>query len=164
MRRQSAADLGIAPDRAYTDYAEMARAEAAREDGIEAVSIVTPNHVHVGPAKAFLEAGIHVICDKPLSNTLEAARELAAVKPKNGAKFLLTHNYTGYPLVRQARQMIADGKLGTSARRSGRISAGLADRRGPQQAGRLAHRSRRVRARAAASAISAPTPTIWRAS
>ena len=91
----------------------MAKAEAAREDGIEAVSIVTPNHVHVGPAKAFLEAGINVICDKPLSNTLEAARELAAVKPKNGAKFLLTHNYTGYPLVRQARQMIAEGKLGT---------------------------------------------------
>ena len=110
--KASAADLGIAPDRAYTDYAEMARAEAAREDGIEAVSIVTPNHMHVGPAKAFLEAGIHVICDKPLSNTIEAARELASVKPKNGAKFLLTHNYTAYPLVRQARKMIADGLLG----------------------------------------------------
>ena len=111
--KTSAADLGIAPDRAYADYNEMATAEAAREDGIEAVSIVTPNHMHVGPAKAFLEAGIHVICDKPLSNTLEAAQELAAVKPKNGAKFLLTHNYTGYPMVRQARQMIAEGKLGT---------------------------------------------------
>ena len=111
--KKSAAELGIAPDRAYTDYAEMAKAEAAREDGIEAVSIVTPNHMHVGPAKAFLEAGINVICDKPLSNSLEAARELASVKPKNGAKFLLTHNYTGYPLVRQARQMIAEGKLGT---------------------------------------------------
>ncbi len=111
--KASAADLGIAPDRAYTDYAEMAKAEAAREDGIEAVSIVTPNHMHVGPAKAFLEAGIHVICDKPLSNTIEAARELASVTPKNGAKFLLTHNYTAYPLVRQARQMIADGMLGT---------------------------------------------------
>ena len=111
--KASAAELGIAPERAYTDYAEMAKAEAAREDGIEAVSIVTPNHVHVGPAKAFLEAGINVICDKPLSNTLEAARELAEVRPRNGAKFLLTHNYTGYPLVRQARQMIAEGKLGT---------------------------------------------------
>ena len=109
---ESAKNLGIANDRSYASFEEMAQAEAAREDGIEAVSIVTPNHVHVAPAKAFLEAGIHVICDKPLSNTLESARELASVKPKNGAKFLLTHNYTGYPLVRQARQMIADGKLG----------------------------------------------------
>ena len=113
IARQSAADLGIAPDRAYTDYAEMARTEAARADGIEAVAIVTPNHMHVGPAKAFLEAGIHVICDKPLSNSLDAARELAGITPKNGAKFLLTHNYTAYPLVRQAKQMIAEGKLGT---------------------------------------------------
>ncbi|MBU1173877.1 MAG: Gfo/Idh/MocA family oxidoreductase [Alphaproteobacteria bacterium] len=111
--KSSAAALGIAPDRAYADYNEMARTEAARADGIEAVAIVTPNHMHVGPARAFLEAGIHVICDKPLSNTLESARELAAVKPRNGAKFLLTHNYTGYPLVRQARQMIAEGRLGT---------------------------------------------------
>ncbi len=102
----------MASDRIYESYEEMARVEAGREDGIEAVSIVTPNHMHVGPAKAFLEAGINVICDKPLSNSLETARELAAVKPKNGAKFLLTHNYTGYPLVRQARKMIADGKLG----------------------------------------------------
>jgi predicted dehydrogenase len=104
--------LGLAEDRIYTDYSEMARAEAAREDGIEVVSIVTPNHAHFGPAKAFLEAGIHVICDKPLTSTVEDAEALAAVQPRNGAKFLLTHNYTGYPLVRQARQMIADGKLG----------------------------------------------------
>lgn len=109
---ESAKNLGIAADRSYASYEDMAKAEAAREDGIEAVTIVTPNHMHVGPAKAFLEAGIHVICDKPLSNSLEDARALAAVKPKNGAKFLLTHNYTGYPLARQARQMIADGKLG----------------------------------------------------
>lgn len=110
--RESGRNLGIADDRVYASYAEMAEAEAARPDGIEAVSIVTPNNVHAGPAKAFLEAGINVICDKPLTNTLDAALELAAVKPKNGAKFLLTHNYTGYPLVRQARQMIAAGKLG----------------------------------------------------
>lgn len=110
--RESGKMLGLADDRIYESYEEMARAEAAREDGIQAVSIVTPNHMHVGPAKAFLEAGINVICDKPLSNSLDAARELGAVKPKNGAKFLLTHNYTGYPLVRQARKMIADGKLG----------------------------------------------------
>ena len=80
--------------------------EAARPDGIEAVSIVTPNHMHFGPAKAFLEAGIHVICDKPLTSTLDDARALATIKPKNGAKFLLTHNYTGYPLVRQARELV----------------------------------------------------------
>ena len=110
--KASAANLGIAPERGYASFAEMAKAEAARKDGIEVVSIVTPNHVHVPAAKAFLEAGIHVICDKPLSNSLDAARELAAIKPKNGAKFLLTHNYTAYPLVRQARQMIAEGKLG----------------------------------------------------
>jgi predicted dehydrogenase len=90
----------------------MARAEAARPDGIEAVSIVTPNHMHYGPAKAFLEAGIHVICDKPITSTLEDARQLAAITPKNGAKFLLTHNYTGYPLVRQARELVASGALG----------------------------------------------------
>lgn len=109
---ESGKNLGIDPSRAYTSYEEMAKMEAERIDGIEAVAIVTPNHMHVGPAKTFLEAGIHVICDKPLSNSLEDARALADVKPKNGAKFLLTHNYTGYPLVRQARQMIADGKLG----------------------------------------------------
>lgn len=65
--RASASDLGIAPDRAYTDFAEMARAEAARDDGIDAVAIVTPNHMHAAPAIAFLKAGIHVICDKPLA-------------------------------------------------------------------------------------------------
>ncbi|HEY8596599.1 MAG TPA: Gfo/Idh/MocA family oxidoreductase [Devosiaceae bacterium] len=113
VARESGRQLGLAEDRIYTDYAEMARAEAAREDGIEAVSIVTPNHVHFGPVKAFLEAGIHVICDKPLTSTLEDARALAMLKPANGAKFLLTHNYTGYPLVRQAREMVLSGMLGT---------------------------------------------------
>jgi len=110
--RQSAADLGIAPDRAYTSWEDMAQQESARPDGIEAVSIVTPNHVHFGPAKAFLEAGIHVICDKPLTASIADARALAQVKPKNGAKFLLTHNYTGYPLIRQARDLVASGALG----------------------------------------------------
>jgi len=110
--RQSAADLGIAPDRAYTSWEEMAQQESNRPDGIEAVSIVTPNHVHFGPAKAFLEAGIHVICDKPITASIADARALAQVKPKNGAKFLLTHNYTGYPLIRQARDLVASGALG----------------------------------------------------
>src|SRR5579859_5061828 len=74
--KASAADLHIAPDRAYADFAEMARVEAARPDGIDVVAIVTPNHVHAAPALAFLEAGIHVICDKPLTSTLEDALEL----------------------------------------------------------------------------------------
>jgi len=112
VARESGHNLGLAEDRIYTSYEEMAHAESARKDGIEAVAIVTPNHMHFGPAKAFLEAGIHVICDKPLTSTLEDARALAAIKPKKGAKFLLTHNYTGYPLVRQARELVKSGALG----------------------------------------------------
>src|SRR5687767_8825902 len=112
VARESGRNLGLDPKRIYASYEEMAAKEAAREDGIEAVSIVTPNHMHFGPAKAFLEAGIHVICDKPLTSTLEDARALREIKPAKGAKFLLTHNYTGYPLVRQARQMVRDGVLG----------------------------------------------------
>jgi predicted dehydrogenase len=86
VARESGKNLGLAEDRIYTSYEEM--------------------------AKAFLEAGIHVICDKPITSTLEDARKLAEIKPKNGAKFLLTHNYTGYPLVRQARELVASGALG----------------------------------------------------
>ncbi len=110
--KASAAELGIAPDRAYTDFSEMAQAEAAREDGIDAVAIVTPNHMHAGPAIAFLKAGIHVICDKPLSSTMSDAEAIADTVRKTGKLFILTHNYTGYPLVRQAREMIARGDLG----------------------------------------------------
>ncbi|AKR55677.1 Oxidoreductase, Gfo/Idh/MocA family [Devosia sp. H5989] len=109
---ESGKNLRLAEDRIYTNYEEMAAKEAARRDGIQAVSIVTPNHMHFGPAKTFLEAGIHVICDKPLTSTLEDARALATIKPKKGAKFLLTHNYTGYPLVRQARELVKSGALG----------------------------------------------------
>ncbi|GLQ09856.1 oxidoreductase [Devosia yakushimensis] len=112
VAKESGRNLGFAEDRIYTSYEDMARAEAARPDGIEAVAIVTPNHMHYGPAKAFLEAGIHVICDKPITSTIEDARKLAEIKPKNGAKFLLTHNYTGYPLIRQAREMVESGRLG----------------------------------------------------
>ena len=108
----SAAEIGIAPDRAYADWAEMSRAEAAREDGIEAVSIVTPNHLHAGPVRAFLEAGIHVICDKPLTATLEEAEALAQVRPAEGARFLLTHTYAGYPMIRRAQAIVASGALG----------------------------------------------------
>ncbi len=108
----SAEELGIAPDRSYASYAEMAQFEAAREDGIDAVSIVTPNHLHAPITKAFLEAGIAVICDKPLTASLEEAEALAKVVAAASAPFILTHNYTGYPMIRQARAMIAAGELG----------------------------------------------------
>ncbi|MBV9811626.1 MAG: Gfo/Idh/MocA family oxidoreductase [Acetobacteraceae bacterium] len=109
----SAEDMHIDGDRSYADFAEMARRESARPDGIDVVSIVTPNHMHVAPAKAFLQHGIHVICDKPLASTLEDAEDLAAmVRSKPELIFGLTHNYTGYPMVRQAREMVAAGELG----------------------------------------------------
>jgi predicted dehydrogenase len=110
--RASAEDLGIAPERAYGDWAEMARAEAARPDRIDAVAIVTPNHMHAGPATAFLDQGIHVICDKPLAASAEQARQIAEAAARSPARFVLTHNYTGYPLIRQAREMVARGELG----------------------------------------------------
>ena len=110
--RASAADLGLPPERAYDDFETMARAEAGRPDGIDVVAIVTPNHVHFAAAKAFLEAGIHVICDKPLTTALADAEALAALVHARNKAFVLTHNYTGYPLVRQARAMVAAGTLG----------------------------------------------------
>jgi predicted dehydrogenase len=110
--RAAALDLHIAPERAYGSFAEMAAAEAKRPDRIDAVSIVTPNHLHFQPAKAFLEAGIHVICDKPLTTTVEDALALGQIVRRSGLIFGLTHNYTGYPLVRQAREMVEAGELG----------------------------------------------------
>ncbi len=108
----SAAELRISPDRAYGSYQEMAKAEAARDDGIDVVAIVTPNHVHFDAAKVFLEAGIHVVCDKPLTTTSADAMALVALVRKTGLVFGLTHNYTGYPMVRQAREMVKAGDLG----------------------------------------------------
>ncbi|WP_061930744.1 Gfo/Idh/MocA family protein [Aureimonas sp. AU22] len=110
--RASGQALGLEPDRAYASFAEMAKAEAARSDGIEAVAIVTPNHMHAPAAKAFLEAGIHVICDKPLSVSVAEAKELVALRKRTGRIFALTHNYTGYPMIRQARAMVEAGELG----------------------------------------------------
>ena len=88
--KASATEIGLDPERSYTSYAEMAKAEARRPDGIEAVAIVTPNNVHFPAAKAFLEAGIHVICDKPLTATLAEAKKLAALVEKTGKVFVLT--------------------------------------------------------------------------
>ena len=105
--------LGLAPERTYDDFATMAKREARRKNGIEAVAIVTPNHMHAPAAKEFLKRGIHVICDKPLTATLPEARRLAKAAAEADALFILTHNYTGYPMVRQARAMVRDGLLGT---------------------------------------------------
>ncbi len=108
----SGAALGLDPDRSYGSFEEMAQAESARADGIEAVSIVTPNHMHFPPAKAFLDRGIHVICDKPLTSTMDDAHAFADAVATSSALFFLTHNYTGYPMIRQAQAMIAVGDIG----------------------------------------------------
>jgi predicted dehydrogenase len=110
--RISGEELGLAPDRIYSDFREMAKREAKRNDGIEAVSIVTPNHLHFPVSKAFMEAGIHVICDKPLVHNSREAKALIELEKKRGLIFALTHNYSGYPMVRQAREMVQTGVLG----------------------------------------------------
>ena len=111
--KRSAEALGLDPERSYGSFEEMAEAEAARDDGIEAVSIVTPNHVHYPAAKAFLDHGIHVICDKPLTATFEDADAMEQAVKESRSLFILTHNYTGYPMIRQARSMVADGAIGS---------------------------------------------------
>ncbi|SKA71303.1 Predicted dehydrogenase [Thiothrix eikelboomii] len=110
--RVSADELGLDPTRSYASFQEMAKQEAARVDGIEAVAIVTPNHLHYPVAKAFLEAGIHVICDKPLTSTLADAEALVKLVEQRDRLFVLTHNYSGYPMIRQAQSMVAAGELG----------------------------------------------------
>jgi len=107
---RSAEAIGLA--RAYPDVATMAREEAARADGIEAVAIVTPNDQHAPAAETFLHAGVHIICDKPVTTTLADARRLKALAQQAGKLFAVTHNYTGYPMVRHARQLVRDGVLG----------------------------------------------------
>jgi predicted dehydrogenase len=108
----SAAGLRLGSARSYADYNEMARAEAARPDGIDAVAIVTPNYLHAPMATAFLEAGIHVICDKPLAISLAEGEALAALARERNKVFALTHVYAGYPMVRHARAMVAAGEIG----------------------------------------------------
>src|SRR5690625_3193603 len=94
---------------------EMAKTEASLPDDrpIDFVSITTPNHMHFPVAKTFIEAGIHVVCDKPMTNTVEEAEELCRLVDEHDVIFALTHNYTGYPMVKEAKKMVADGKLGT---------------------------------------------------
>ncbi len=110
--KEQGKELGLSDERSYTSFLEMAEREAARSDRIDFVSIVTPNHMHFPVAKAFLEAGFHIICDKPMTNTLEDAEMLCDLVRKHDRVFALTHNYTGYPMVKQARAMIREGKIG----------------------------------------------------
>tara|TARA_B100000686_G_C16792650_1_gene979886 strand:+ start:1560 stop:2699 length:1140 start_codon:yes stop_codon:yes gene_type:complete len=109
---QSALEIGIDKRRSYSSYKEMAAKEGKLKSGIDAVAIVTPNHLHADVAKEFLKAGIHIICDKPLTSSLQDAEELAALVKSSGLVFAVTYNYSGYPMVRQAKEMIADGLLG----------------------------------------------------
>jgi predicted dehydrogenase len=104
--------LGLDPTRTYPDFETMAKKEARRKEGIEAVAIVTPNHMHAPAALAFLKRGIHVICDKPLATSLKEALSLRQAAEKAGVVFAVTYNYSGYPMVRHARAMVAGGELG----------------------------------------------------
>src|ERR1043165_9095835 len=110
--KASAPDYDIPADRAYGSYQEMVAAESKRPDKIDFVSVATPNHTHFEIAKAFAEAGFNVMCDKPMTFDLAQAEQLAEVVKKTGVVFGVTHNYTGYPLVRQARDMVRSGELG----------------------------------------------------
>src|SRR5207237_3969830 len=112
--KASAPDYDIKPERAYGSYQEMVAAESKlpSSERIDFVSIATPNHTHFEIAKAFAEAGFNVMCDKPLTFDLGQAEELAKIVQKSGVVFGVTHNYTGYPLVRQAREMVLSGELG----------------------------------------------------
>ncbi|AGT10160.1 Gfo/Idh/MocA family protein [Paracoccus aminophilus] len=105
----SAASLGI---RSYPDFETMLRDEAARPDGIRAVAVVTPNHLHAAPAIACLKAGIDVICDKPLAATPAEAAAIAEAAAASTARFFLTHNYSALPLIREARALVAEGAIG----------------------------------------------------
>lgn len=112
--RKMGKQLQLSEDRVYGSFKEMAEKEAAlpREKRIDFVSVVTPNHLHFPVCKAFIEAGIHVICDKPLTNTVEEAEELCRLVDEYDVVFGLTHTYTGYPMVKEAREMVRNGKLG----------------------------------------------------
>ena len=112
--KDSGADFFLPPDRCYGTFEEMIKAEAAlpANKRMDFVSIVTPNHMHFPAAKLALESGFHVLSDKPATFNLAQAKELAGIVKKSGKLYGVTYNYTGYPLIRQARQMIEQGKLG----------------------------------------------------
>ena len=108
----SAKELGLDLTRSYPDYKTMAEQESQRDDGVEVVSIVTPNHMHAAPAIEFLNKGIHVICDKPMTATMDDAHELMRAIKSSKAHFFLTHNYSGYPVIREMRSLVKNGELG----------------------------------------------------
>ena len=108
----SAKEIGLDLNRSYPDYKTMALEESKREDGIDVVSIVTPNHMHAGPAIEFLQKDIHVICDKPMTATMGDAHELMSAIKSSKAHFFLTHNYSGYPVIREMRSLVKNGELG----------------------------------------------------
>ena len=112
--RLSGEDFFLPADRVYGSYEEMILTEKTLPEGerMDFVSIVTPNHVHFGPAKLALQNGFHVVCDKPLAFNVDEARQLVELVRESGLIFALTHNYTGYPMVKQARAMVQEGKLG----------------------------------------------------
>ena len=158
--RASGKELGLAADRIYSDFRDMAKAEASRKDGIEAVAIVTPNYMHFPAAKAFIDAGIHVICDKPMTLNLKEAVALEKLLAKRkDVIFALTHNYSGYPMIRQARAMWRRGNSAKFAWFSSEYpQAGSPIRsRGKDRSRPPAHRPAKT-APVAASATSAPMP------
>lgn len=106
-------EIGLAPERVHTNVLEMLDAESHRQDGADVIAIMTPNDSHYEYAVAALERGFDIICDKPMTNTLENAQKLHRKVQDSGLIFCLTHNYTGYPMVRQAKAMVMDGQLGT---------------------------------------------------
>ncbi|VFS43517.1 Uncharacterized oxidoreductase ydgJ [Serratia liquefaciens] len=107
--RQFGQQLGVDPDRCYADYQSLFRGEAARPDGIQAVSVATPNNTHYAICRAALEAGLHVVCEKPLCFSSEEADELVALSQRRRKIIGVTYGYAGHQLILQARQMIADG-------------------------------------------------------
>ncbi|MGA7278313.1 MAG: Gfo/Idh/MocA family oxidoreductase [Desulfocapsaceae bacterium] len=110
--RAAGRELGLQEERIYTDVADMFNRESERDDGADVAAIMTPNDSHFPFAKAALQKGLDVICDKPMTNTLAEAEELVRLVKDTGLVFCLTHNYTGYPMVRQARAMVGEGQLG----------------------------------------------------
>jgi predicted dehydrogenase len=147
--RSMAGDFDIAPERAYGSYQEMIAAEARLppSERIDFVSIATPNHTHFDIARAFIEAGFNILCDKPMTFNVEQAEELAGILARAGVVFAVTHNYTGYPLVRQARDMVRGGELGNiHAVRACYLQGSLYRQRTPEQQRRFAWKADPARA------------------
>jgi predicted dehydrogenase len=111
--KKAGLEIGLASDRLYSSVQEMLKGESSRKDGVDVIAIMTPNDSHYEYSMAALEHGFDVICDKPMTNTLQEAEVLHKKVQESGLIFCLTHNYTGYPMVRQAKAMVADGQLGT---------------------------------------------------